>query len=579
MTTEQPTAILHSREDSLCFLRDLPPVSKIITLTPDAAATLKGKVDLPILSSMSTYSDYGHRRVLARIRRMEQGLLKALDQEKRLTQATRETVRGFMHLSCATAIRLHVTLPKTAPWLIVTENGIETIHQLEELQQKLMKKIMASETWQAPKAQNPLLVAIARLVNRWVASWCSRFSPVFFTAYQYGNNHLAANLGKQASLSMVGHTDCLRAIAIPAVTLLNFLKGKKQGRLVAIPNEEADVRAVLSNLLDNISDPIIRNALKDLRGRVLDVATFTKGLEHDFKKLMQTATPKVVVAHSLRWLEESVMGETAKSLGIESLLLSHGSHPKPDSASSHYEHGALAQGLLASPLASTNYLQSPHAKEALSVFNGEAPTAKVKPVMWGYKPAPAPVFDKKEKTILHAGTYKTWSSHRPWIYETSDEFVQGLVDLVEATRNLSNTKLIIRIRTAPECSLETLETLLPTGDHYEIKSTGNFLDDLASADLLVSFSSTTIEEALHAKKPVLLWGGSMRYHHVQAQSTLPTARDRSAVYAPKSQEALPEMIESILNVHGNGILTDKELEPHVWLDETPDGSEFLQQLM
>ena len=108
--------------------------------------------------------------------------------------------------------------------------------------------------------------------------------------------------------------------------------------------------------------------------------------------------------------------------------------------------------------------------------------------------------------ILHAGTYKQWVSPRTWIYETPDEYIKGLKSLIHATCKFKKTKLIIRIRHQSDCSISNLKKLLPKSDNYEIKSSGSFLDDLSNADLLVSWSSTVIEEALHSRKPVLLWG-------------------------------------------------------------------------
>ena len=60
--------------------------------------------------------------------------------------------------------------------------------------------------------------------------------------------------------------------------------------------------------------------------------------------------------------------------------------------------------------------------------------------------------------------------------------------------------MIIRVRETDECSLSALSRLLPTSDTYEINAEGSFLNDLSKADLLVSFSSTTIEEALNLRK-------------------------------------------------------------------------------
>ena len=580
---EQLIAVLYDRKDALQFLQELPKVSKILTLTPDARATLIGIViDIPIITSMDVYGDFGHRRVLARVRRMERKLYPLLELESGLSMSGKETFRGLIHPLASTATRIHITLKGNGPWLILSERKFEIYRDLKSAYRKIFYRIMSSyNERRIISTRNSLLTMIARKANQWVASYCSSFRPVLFVAYQYGNKYLASEIEKppynQANLSIVGHSDCIRALVIPIITLFSFFKGKKTGRLVAIPILNPNVGRVTANLLETISDEVLRVGFDIFKEKVVDAVVYTEGLHQDVQLLMQIASPKVVVAHALRWFEDAVVGEVAKKLAIPCKLLSHGSHPVPDTITARYEHGELARGLLMSSFASTNYLQSPHATSAFSIYGGSMPNKAIKPVMWGYKTAVATFSDKKERIILHAGTYKKWRT-RPWIYETSDEFVAGLIHLVEVIEKIPNTKLIIRIRTAPECSLETLKTLLPSGNHYEIKSTGNFLDDLTSADLLVSFSSTTIEEALQARKPVLLWGGSQRYHHLKAQTKPPVSSNRSAVYAPKSPEELPKMIDSILNVHKNSILSDSEVKDHVWPNSVMNGADFVREL-
>ena len=135
------------------------------------------------------------------------------------------------------------------------------------------------------------------------------------------------------------------------------------------------------------------------------------------------------------------------------------------------------------------------------------------------------------------------------------------------------------MRPQTDCTLANLEKLLPAGNHYEIKSSGSFLEDLSKADLLVSWASTTIEEALHSHKPVLLWGGSNRYFHLPPCKTLPTSQNRSAVYAPETEAELGSMVESILEHHAGKPLKSEELSTHVWPDDVSGMDEFIQQLM
>ena len=86
--------------------------------------------------------------------------------------------------------------------------------------------------------------------------------------------------------------------------------------------------------------------------------------------------------------------------------------------------------------------------------------------------------------------------------------------------------------------------------------------------------ATTIEEALLARTPVLLWGPTERYRQLPARLDPPTADDRAAVYGVRSRDALGPMVQAILEAHAGRPLTDNEIADHVW----PEGTPTLQDL-
>ena len=74
------TAVIFNEQNAFRFLKDRPEVDRLLPLTPNALAVLSD-VELPILNTMDLYTDYGHRRVIARARRMERKLWLALEKE------------------------------------------------------------------------------------------------------------------------------------------------------------------------------------------------------------------------------------------------------------------------------------------------------------------------------------------------------------------------------------------------------------------------------------------------------------------------------------------------------------------
>jgi hypothetical protein len=294
------------------------------------------------------------------------------------------------------------------------------------------------------------------------------------------------------------------------------------------------------------------------------------------KQLFSKKRPKAFLAWHLRWFGAAVLGEVAKSQKVPSILISHGSHPIPADASAFYELEHLARGLLFSPLASETIVQSPQADQSVELFMPELKRNPNQPIMWGWKMNNFSLSHNKTFRILHAGTYKLLCA-RPWIYETSNEFVFGLQRLVQSVGKVENTELVIRIRSNEECEISSLEKLLPLSKNCRIKTDGSFQNDLNNADLLISFSSTCIEEALYARKPVALFGGSCRYRHLSGSSILPDINNRSAVYY-LSDENISEMLNAIMVAHHNKPLTDDEVLGYVWPDFVPSIGDFVLNL-
>ena len=106
------------------------------------------------------------------------------------------------------------------------------------------------------------------------------------------------------------------------------------------------------------------------------------------------------------------------------------------------------------------------------------------------------------------------------------------------------------------------------------------LDVLGFTDLLVSFSSTVIEEALQNRVPVLLYGGDGRYQHIKA-TTIYTgdAPGPSAVYHVKEYKDLPYALRYILDTCPRRRLKDELFAPYVYKPEQVTSiSEFLTSL-
>ncbi len=195
-------------------------------------------------------------------------------------------------------------------------------------------------------------------------------------------------------------------------------------------------------------------------------------------------------------------------------------------------------------------------------------------------PAAAGGPSPRPRRIIVADTYAAfWFTHS-WAFQTSDEYLDGLAELIHAVEALPDMTLLIRAKAKHELDLAAYRKLLPASAKVEIKIRDvPFRDDLAASDLLVAFRSTTIEEALHARRPVLLWGGTARYRYLPARSEPPRPGDRGALYAAASAADLARLLPAILDQHAGRPLSDAEIAPHVWPNGTPGIADLARQML
>ena len=572
------TAVIYDENDATFFLKTKPNVDQILPITPNAQAILL-EGGISFISTTDIYTDYRQARVLARVRRMERTFLSALEDEEYIGVAAKETLRGIVHVLCSISASFwelvkelgHCLLPDGKQWVRIVDP--KEIHQL--LMKHLQPQIQES---MIPAIGLPVFPLIIKMINGFALLFWKGRSTVCFSDFSYGLKklpHKKNNNFYSISLHCTkgGWKDTIHAMKF----LWDTLRNKKTCSIIVVPEYLSQSAAAVQKILNTIRDPISWMGIKFVYDPLVKTTALFDSSIEDIKKTFDKLKPHQIIVGQLRWQAAAVLAEVGKKNNTPVTLISHGSHTVPDSSVAAFEHQENAQGLLISPLSDITLLQSPHAEAyALKLYctNGQ----RSRPIQWGTSKIAVTSSNAQTRHILHAGSYKQWVSPRPWIYETPDEFIKGLTSLILATSNINNTKLVIRIRTQPDCSLTNLQKLLPHGDHYEIKSSGSFLDDMSKADLLVSWSSTTIEEALHLRKPVLLWGGSNRYFHLPPCRKFPIPRNRSEVYAPETIDDLSPMIEAILESHAGKPLTDAELNGHVWPNNIPGVDELTRQL-
>lgn len=305
------------------------------------------------------------------------------------------------------------------------------------------------------------------------------------------------------------------------------------------------------------------------------------------KKFLSALKPAAVLSHVARDFSYA-LGELAESMNIPSVLISHGSHVPPKNEYDCMEWFDHGKGLI-----HTDYryhlLQSPWAVEHVRAMGYHGKYFPIEPLIFpkvdrtDKQKAQLKRFPQSEgkRIIMHAGTPKPRGSNRLYIYETLDEYIAYMSDLVEAARAIPDIFLVIRFRPYPYLSIQHLKALLPKGDHYVVATDGTFADYLKIADLMVSFSSTTIEEALINSIPVLQYDPSNRYVHIEGAGW----QDKGfahvdSVYYIGDRNHLSSGLQWILTNHLSATLVGDFFERHAFKPgEAMSVQEFIERMI
>jgi len=295
---------------------------------------------------------------------------------------------------------------------------------------------------------------------------------------------------------------------------------------------------------------------------------------HAYFKILKARKPVFAVTNQASGFHYA-FGELCGRHKTNAMLISHGSHTPHEAKWAKLEWDEHARFMINShyPLVA---VQTPWAEKFLKNQDG----LFSKPVLTGpllYAQNNRDNHEKKmlieklfpenwkKKILLHAATPFGWNYFHPWVNLTHDEYILHINELIQAVEKIDEIYLAVRIRLKSfyGMSLEEVKRLFISSECYGIYTEGSFEEYLIASDLLVSFSSTTIEEALQNKIPVLQYDPFNRYCHIPAQKLEKNGDSEiSPIYYATSFSDLSWGIKWITNNH----LNKKEKDYLDWSD-------------
>lgn len=310
---------------------------------------------------------------------------------------------------------------------------------------------------------------------------------------------------------------------------------------------------VKNSLRKNLKDlSILDSALLKVDVGISEILLRMNSVAPFLNDLLERNRPEFLMAAENLCLH-SLLGEICKKKHIRGILLSHGTSPSAPDEVTKDIIGRQGKMIINGDFPYTA-AQSQLSFSHLIQYGYRGEILKTGPIIWGkwagngVSPLAKYNIPKDKKVVLHASTNKgknpTWS----YWYETADEYVETLKSLVKIFSEENDKVLVIRLRPNDGLNELSLKILLGELKNVIICTDGNFLDILKDSDLLISFSSTTIEEAIEFEVPVLLYGGRGRMKFINSAfaindfSTVPA----KTCYWVKDESYLKFSIDEIL---------------------------------
>lgn len=564
--------IFFDRDDVLSSLKERRG-SSAFTLSPSAwvASQIAG---LAVVEGASQFSSADHARCAAAARRA----LREFDEsvkETKLPASVALMARQSVWSHASLVHRLRLSLP-SGPWIARDRSG----DWVEAADWQALQALLLPRIWD---------YGLAHRIS------CARpYFPALFRRLTYLSVRFARFLSKQwvASSSRKLKNGLHESVARSAgrlavfqptsggwqdyIALLSDFQSSNTSRTFRV-SPLADNAAQVSTTLEALrligetfSDPRVRCAWELYAPYFAKTVPAMLGMVTEGPVLLRGLAVRTAVAYEANsWLSAPLM-EAAGATGVKRVVFNHNSQPPSNSPIANSVLLTLLQHRTCNELTDIAAIWSPFSIKAVRVIQKNKSVCQVMPVRLQYATGLVRTEKTRPLRILHAGNYQNWSDFFPWVAETADEYLNGVVALATAVEKMDGIELTVRVRPKLEVDAQTVEARL--GHRRNVSVCGNeqdFLEQLAESDVLVAHFSTTVEQALQLGKPVLLWGSTNRYQQFTGQDIPPRGTLSDSVYVVRHASALPAMLAAIRDAVCNGGEIDG-LEPaYSFATDTP----------
>ena len=259
-------------------------------------------------------------------------------------------------------------------------------------------------------------------------------------------------------------------------------------------------------------------------------------------------------------------------------MISHGTLKIPKNELEHIEYKHMSKSLILSEFFNNVAIQVPNEINVCDYYNCKSNLIKTGNLIFSkldnknkkeYKKKILGDIDDETKIFIYPENTRLRQGMRFHVFETFDEFLSSISDLINAMNEIDNTHLVIRLHPGRQIKPEDFKLLIPLSNKLTITSFDYpFFKLLSIADILINFSSTVIEDALQNYIPVILYDKRARYKHIMSSQELNSNINPSlnAVYYMKNPSYVKEGLQWIIDNHLNKNISNSIFNRYVFKD-------------
>lgn len=581
---------MHTNQEPLAFIFTPEQAARLtarglgtaaVAMTPAARARLQSH-GLVAISSSDRYGEYAQRRVAARVRRLEKRL-KLLNRFTFLAPAAYHQGVDLLLNMTLVAGRLWETIGINGPWLVPAGSDWLICHNRVSAFEALLPQALPDGGPQKISFKLPFLSWPHQLMRRWIfrraanIQWMIAPRPrlpfgllTYFSAQEQRGVCVIRPFN-----SLISELLGLRR------TALSISKKRSFSVAVGLPSAN-DQRVVqeIDGFLEHINDPLATAIIRHggISAQIIGFHRAAKDLVRIFDQLRPEATLSYQNNNQLAL----AISNAAIDSGVPQVMVQHNSlsFQPARNASQRYMIQMVCKSRFGRLPVDSYWAWSPVQHKAILETVARNHPETLHPFRLP-EIAPKPRRpDDSRALVFYADNYMEWESHLPQLMQTSDELADSIDAAATAMSTLPHIDFKIRLKQKPELNKKVLAELLQFPDNVTVSdNSSSFEQELVEADMLVASMSTTIEQALQNRIPVLLYGYTDRYQHLPASRTVPSKTARSAIYVASNATEFALLTNAIIEAHHNHPLTDAELSGLVWSRNTPLLNESFARMM